>query len=96
MSGRRIGARGFTIRWRPQLGGPLTSRICVIVRKKEIKKAVQRNRVRRLVKEFFRLNVSRLLFPIDVVVQAGSCKLFVYSEIEEVMTALFKRSGIFS
>lgn len=91
---RRVNAGGFIIKWK--LRGDLTSksRICVTVRKKEVRLAVHRNRIRRLVKEFFRLHAGEFARPVDMVVQARNYKLLNYKELERNFITSLKNTGI--
>ena len=95
-SGRKIGADGFVIKWLPRTENAEESRICVTVRKKEVKAAVKRNRIRRLVKEFFRHYSSKLIAPVDLVVQVSFYKALKYKEIENFFKTNLKRAKLLS
>ena len=103
-SPKRVRAAEFTLRWQPadfsqhkgsagnETGG---SRFCVTVTKGVVKTAVKRNRIKRLVKEFFRLNMQNLSQVADVVVQVNECKEFKYKEIDKILKLLFQKAGLF-
>ena len=96
MAGKKIVCVDFLIKWKKREGVAKDSRICVVVRKKDVKAASRRNRLRRLVKEFFRLNAGKFLFPIDAVVQPKNYREIKYKEIEDLLTVQMKQVGIIS
>src|SRR5690348_6403763 len=63
----RLGGRCFSVRWRPN--GLDHARLGLAVSKRVSKRAVERNRIKRLVRESFRRARLRLP-PIDLVVMA--------------------------
>ncbi|HET6804127.1 MAG TPA: ribonuclease P protein component [Frateuria sp.] len=63
----RLGGRCFSARWRPN--GLDHARLGLAVSKRVSKRAVERNRIKRLVRESFR-RVRHQLPPIDLVVMA--------------------------
>lgn len=63
----RLSARYFTLRWKPSLTGE--SRLGMAVSRKVSKRAVARNRIKRVVRESFRMQRSELP-PLDVLVIA--------------------------
>jgi ribonuclease P protein component len=90
--GVRIYSENFTIiAYRNKVG---ISRLGITVSKK-VGSAVQRNRIKRLVREFFRLNRSRLSTLIDIVVIAKKdTSSFSYQDIcRELESHLIKNSG---
>ena len=95
-TGRKVNVSGFVIRWRVRESLVSPSRICVTVRKKEVRKAVHRNRIRRLVKEFFRLHSQEFVQPVDMVIQAHNYKLLSYKELEHNFIISLKNAGILS
>ena len=92
-SGRKLKVTGFVIKWKWRENAS-ESRVCVTVRKKQVRTSVARNRLRRLVKEFFRLNQSRFVRPVDIVVQAESAHLLKFEQLETIFKAAFKNTGI--
>ena len=63
----RLGGRCFSVRWRPN--GLDHARLGLAISKRVSKRAVERNRIKRLVRESFR-RARRGLPPIDLVVMA--------------------------
>lgn len=93
---------GFVVKWRMVPGANSAQdrllgepRFCVTVRKGITKTAVWRNRVRRVLKEFFRLNKFKIDPAAYIVVQVNEYKLFNYKEIEKVLTPLFQKTKLF-
>jgi len=60
--------RYFTILWRPSAAG--ITRLGLAISKKYLKKATDRNRIKRLIRESFRKN-GAILPKIDIIVLAG-------------------------
>ena len=69
------------------------SRLGLVVSRRVDKRAVVRNRIKRRLREIFRLNHSRLLKPVDIVIVARrEAALAEFSEIErEILKALGSR-----
>lgn len=66
------------------------SRVCIITSKKSNSIAVKRNRIRRLVREFFRLNRSTFTLIADYVIVARKNAYFCdYGETEKSLKKLF-------
>ena len=63
----RLGGRCFSVRWRPN--GLDHARLGLAISKRVSKRAVERNRIKRLVRESFR-RVRAQLPPVDLVVMA--------------------------
>ena len=99
--GRRVDAKEIEIIWLPrksnyQMRGRTTSRVCVVVGKRFVRIAARRNRLRRLAKEFFRLNKSRIDPQVDIVVRISSCNLFNYKDLARGLEIVFKKAGLIS
>ena len=92
--GKKISVGSFLIKWKPRGADTKQSRFCFMVRKKDVKTAVRRNRAKRLVREFFRLYGGKLLGPVDMVVQIADCKILKYNEIEGFLKTSLKQAGI--
>lgn len=91
---KRVVGRYFVVLYAasPALDGPAQARLGMAIAKKNIRRAVNRNRVRRLIRETFR-HASPRLPAVDIVVlarsqtgQAESCVL--RKEIEQLLDAL--------
>ena len=85
----RLGGRCFSVRWRPN--GLDHARLGLAVSKRVSKRAVERNRIKRLVRESFRR--ARLhMPPIDLVVRAREAAAGVPgSELLAEIDALWRR-----
>ena len=61
----------------------------------KIGKAVQRNRIRRRLKEIYRLNEDKFLTGYDIVIVARSkSRMALYSELEADILSLSRRLGL--
>lgn len=85
----RLGGRCFSVRWRPN--GLGQARLGLAISKRVSKRAVERNRIKRLVRESFRR--ARLgLLPIDLVVMARETAAGVPgTELLAELDALWRR-----
>jgi len=71
------------------------SRIGVSLRKHIFKFAVSRNRLRRCIKEIFRLNKEKIVKGYDIVaIPRAAAKDFKYGELSAEFLALAKKAGI--
>ncbi|MBI4388476.1 MAG: ribonuclease P protein component [Candidatus Omnitrophica bacterium] len=94
-SQNRVCTDGITLAWGLRKDTALShSRFCVVIGKKAVKNAVQRNRLRRIAKEFFRLHKNKLRFSIDVVAQISDCNLFGDKELSELLKVIFKKARL--
>ncbi len=99
-SQRRSSISGITLMWEPRKAeqenqkSSSVSRFCVVVAKKIVENAVQRNHLRRLAKEFFRLNKNRIQFPVDIVIRISSCNAFNYNKLSNLLESVFKKAGL--
>ena len=72
------------------------NRIGIIVSRRVFKRAVDRNRTKRKVREFFRLQKSKFQGRFDLVVKiVDGGNLFKDGNLERRLTHLFKRAGVF-
>ncbi len=93
-AGKKIVAGDFSLKWQFRGSEAKESRLCVVARKKQVKTSAERNRMRRLVKEFFRLHAQEFKAPVDMVVQVSNFRLIKYKEVEELFKLHLKKSGI--
>ena len=71
------------------------SRLGTIITKHIDKRAAVRNRVRRMLREVFRLNRVRLLEPVDVVcIARNGVQSCSYADIHDEVLAAFKRQRL--
>ena len=71
------------------------SRLGIIVSKRVFKKAVDRNRVKRIVREFFRTSCCRTRIGYDVIVRfVKDHNLLQGNNLRDSLNQLFTRSGI--
>lgn len=90
-----LAARFYSKPATKQGGSPETSRLGITVTTKIDKRAVQRNRLKRRIREIFRRKRKSFGFPVDVVViaLAGACNLSSV-ELEEQLSRALGRLGI--
>ena len=70
------------------------ARLGIVTSRKVFKRAVDRNRAKRLVREFFRLNKENVKPKLDLVVYfRGACKLFYGNDLDNILNRLFERAG---
>ena len=65
---------------------------------KKLAKAVKRNRLRRLLRECYRLSEDRIATGYDIILAAreGSLSVETYGELSEIVEKLFARLGLLS
>lgn len=72
------------------------SRFGIIVSTKVSKKAVERNRLKRRLREIIRLNLPRFKKGFDVMVLTrAAAKDFEYLQLKEIMAELFKKANLY-
>src|SRR3990170_6011749 len=74
------------------------SRFGVSIKTGVLKKAVWRNRAKRLIREFLKNNLSRLKagFDVFILVQSGDPSALLEADFwDKILTGLFKKSGIY-
>lgn len=94
--GERCRVGFFSVRWIERQGGVAEepSRFCVAIGRQQAKRAVDRNRLKRLVREFVRLNRRSIRKGLDVAILANRFKYMSYKELESEMKELFRRAGL--
>lgn len=91
----------IVIRFAAREEGDVPARVAVSVSKKRFKRAVKRNRVKRLVREAYRLNKNALYTQIpegrmaDILFIYLSDDIFEYAKIEKAITGAIKKIRIY-
>ncbi|PIQ85980.1 MAG: ribonuclease P protein component [Candidatus Omnitrophica bacterium CG11_big_fil_rev_8_21_14_0_20_45_26] len=91
---RRCQAGSFVVNWRTREDGQTASRLCVVIRKKSIPSAVRRNRMKRLVREFFRQNQNQFAKKADFLVHVNRFESIQYKDIAEILTKALAKAGV--
>ena len=74
---------------------PKTNRFGVVIKRSVLKHAVDRNRVKRIAREFFRLRKPEFQDSFDLIVRiSDSSKLFNQNSLSEILTHLFHHAGV--
>ena len=82
----------FILRW--DFGGAGEPLLCVTTLKKNMKRAVERNRMRRLAREFFRKNQKQLKQGARIILQLGDFSNEKFLSFEQTMRKLFRSAGL--
>ncbi|MGV9002153.1 MAG: ribonuclease P protein component [Candidatus Saccharimonadaceae bacterium] len=95
-NGKAVRSQLFTIKYVPNTHRS-HPRFSVVVSKKVIKSAVGRNRIRRRLYEYLRLNTDRLGAVYDIVIICTSAELRIlpYPEIVEQLEQLFDKASLY-
>jgi ribonuclease P protein component len=94
--GKAVRSQLFTVKYVPNTHRK-HPRFSVVVSKKVIKSAVGRNRIRRRLYEYVRLNMDRLASVHDVVIICTSAELrtLPYAQISEQLDQLFEKAYLY-
>ncbi|MBI4550005.1 MAG: ribonuclease P protein component [Candidatus Omnitrophica bacterium] len=91
--GNSLRAHPFRIHYLKKEQGP--SRLAVSIAKKDYKKAVERNGLKRRVREFFRRNKNRFAHPHDLIVRVAAFDWSANAgKFDALLEKLFKEAGI--
>ena len=95
-NGKAVRSQLFTVKYVPNTHRT-RPRFSVVVSKKVIKSAVGRNRIRRRLYEYLRLNTPHLNSTYDIVVICTSPELrtLPYEQISEQLTQLFEKASLY-
>lgn len=95
-NGKAVRSQLFTVKYVPNTHRT-RPRFSVVVSKKVIKSAVGRNRIRRRLYEYLRLNTPNLNSTYDIVVICTSPELrtLPYEQISEQLTQLFEKASLY-
>ena len=95
-NGKAVRSQLFTIKYVPN-SHRRHPRFSVVVSKKVIKSAVGRNRIRRRLYEYVRVNMEKLTGVYDVVIICTSAELrtLPYAEISEQLDQLFTKAELY-
>lgn len=97
-TGRKTADRDFTLWLRPvNTGGGGETRLGIIAAKKAIGCAVKRNRVRRLIREVFRLRRHLLARGQEIIMYPRNDRnLDDFSAMERAVLGIWKKAGIYT
>jgi ribonuclease P protein component len=95
-NGKAVRSQLFTVKYVPNTHRK-NSRFSVVVSKKVIKSAVGRNRIRRRLYEYIRINTPRIHEVHDIVIICTSAELRVlpYAQISEQLDLQFTKASLY-
>jgi len=71
------------------------SRLGIIVSKRVFKQAVDRNKTKRLIREFYRKEKKNIILPNDIVIRVlEDHNLFKLNNLQKTLKQLFIKSGV--
>lgn len=95
--GLKVFVRGLTLRFVPRFKPDAPSRMGFVVSTKVSKNAVERNRLRRRLREAARENIKTLRLGFDlVIITFPEAKDFSLSEARQSLTALLMKAGLYA
>ena len=75
--------------------GPKKSRLGIVVSRRVLKNATDRNRVKRKIREFFRLHKADFQSNFDLIARVtDGSKLLEINNLDHILTRIFKRAGV--
>jgi ribonuclease P protein component len=95
-NGKAVRSQLFTVKYAPNTRRT-HPRFSIVVSKKVIKSAVGRNRIRRRLYEYVRLNIDNLASVHDIVIICTSAELrtLPYAQISDQLTQLFEKAHLY-
>ena len=95
-NGKAVRSQAMTIKW-VKNSHRQKARISIVVSKKVLKSAIGRNRIRRRLYEYMRLNESRLKEVCDIVIIVTSQDIrdLPYDELSAQLEQLFTKADLF-
>lgn len=95
-NGKTVRSQLFTVKYVPNTHRT-HPRFSVVVSKKVIKSAVGRNRIRRRLYEYTRLNIPRLngVYDIVIICTSGELRTLPYAQIAEQLDQLFQKASLY-
>jgi len=95
-NGKAVRSQLFTVKYVPNTHRK-HPRFSIVVSKKVIKSAVGRNRIRRRLYEYVRVNIPRLESVHDIVIICTSAELrtLPYAQISEQLDQLFNKASLY-
>ena len=93
-NGNKTVCANLILRWSPNPSAKSESRVSIIVSKK-LGNAVVRNRIKRLIKEVFRLNKNKLKIGIDMIfIPTEKSKIEDYKQTENTILKIWEKAEI--
>lgn len=95
-NGKAVRSQPLTIKWVKNTHRA-KSRISVVVSKKVIKSAIGRNRIRRRLYEYVRLNLSKIndTYDIVLIVTSAELRILPYGELSTQLDQLFLKADLY-
>lgn len=73
----------------------LRSRLGILASRKVLKRAVDRNRAKRVIREFFRTHKEKFARPVDCIVRiVDESNLLMDNNLEKALNSLFRRAKV--